>query len=487
MESYQYTIRKNKSLVETIDFDINDVSLNNCTIKQINKQTATNIILEYEWLHTMPYICLYQFGLFFKIGNKEVLGGVLVFSTEYAENTGVWLNYGFEDKILLLSRGVCLWWTPKNSASYFISRACKWIKNNTKYRIITATVDPSAGEIGTIYQSLNWYYVGLMSGNYLKDKKIKRFAVIINKKLRYSRWIRKNIGTMKREEILKKYPDVIFVPQYRKRRYFYFMDNKYKNNQYLNSVKHLILPYPKRNDDIVGIVYKITNKFNNKIYIGQTTRSLNSRISKYKKGLTNPYFSNSIKKYGWDSFEIEVIDTANNIDELNFKEIKYILEYKSTDSEYGYNIESGGNNSIVSDSTKDKMSTSHKGIKQSDEWINNRIYKKGSEDAKKYGKPKTEEERIELSKKSPKFWQNKKRSEETKLKMSETKKRNGLSTKSIESICKSVYVYNIQTNELINKFISVSEAAKYFNVSQATISRYCGKDKIKDGMRFSYN
>jgi hypothetical protein len=167
MIAHQYLIREKKKIEEKdlIDFLPSEILLSNSEIRIIDKGIASKIIIEYEWLGTMPYITKYHFGLYFKINNKEYLGGVVTFGDDYTENTGVWKKYGFEDKLILLNRGVCLWWTPKNSASYLISRACKWIKDNTKYRIITATVDPAAGEIGTIYQSLNWKYFGLMSGN----------------------------------------------------------------------------------------------------------------------------------------------------------------------------------------------------------------------------------------------------------------------------------------------------------------------------------
>ena len=61
-----------------------------------------------------------------------------------------------------------------------------------------------------------------MSGNYINNKESKRFSVLINGKLRYSRSIRKEFRTMKKDIILKKYPNAKFLPQYRKRRYFYF-------------------------------------------------------------------------------------------------------------------------------------------------------------------------------------------------------------------------------------------------------------------------
>lgn len=486
MVAYQYKIRKEKELSEKLDFNINDVNLKNTIIKQINKKTASDVILEYEWLHSMPFANKYFFGIYFIINNIEHLGGVLVFGNEYSENTGNWDKYEFTDKLLLLSRGVCLWWTPKNTASFFISRVIKWIKQNTKYKIITATVDPAAGEIGTIYQSLNWDYVGLMSGNYHGNKMATRFGVIIDGKLRFSRWIRKQLGTMKKEEILKHYPNAIFVPQYRKQRYFYFIGNKSENKKLRNNIKHLILPYPKRDNQISGIIYKIKNKINNKIYFGQTIRSFRDRIREYEKGFGNEYINNAFNKYGWDNFEFSIIDTATTLEDLNEKEIRYILQYKSNQKEFGYNIESGGKNSIPETSTIEKMSKSHIGIKQTDNWISKRIFKAGTLDAKKYGKRKTEEEKKYLSIKSPKYWEGKNRTEETKKKISQTKKDKGFSKLQKEVLCKKVYKINILNNKIIKEYESTSDAANYEKVNQSTISRRCNQNKIINNIKWSY-
>jgi group I intron endonuclease len=485
--AHQYKIRLKKSKEENLPFDHRKCDLSKTKIKKIDRQTAKKVIVEYEWLGTIPQITRYCFGLYFIVDDKEYLGGVVIYSDDYAQNTGVWDKYGFEDKLILLSRGVCLWWTPKNTASYFISKTYDWLRSNTKYRIITATVDPAAGEIGTIYQSLNWHYVGLMSGNYNSNKETKRFSVLINGKLRYSRSIRKEFGTMKRDIILKKYPDAVFITQYRKRRYFYFIGNKYENKKYLEGIKHLIMPYPKRGSDHSGIIYKITNLVNNKIYIGQTTRPFKDRIKDYERFYGNDYINNSFKKYGFDNFKFEIIDTANNIEELNKKEIYYINKYNSTNKEIGYNIEFGGLNSIPNDETRKRMSESHMGIKQTDRWIKKRIAIKGSEDAKKYGREKSEEEKKRLSETSPKYWEGKERSEDTKRKISETKKERGLSKKQKDLLCKRVVAYNPMTENILGVYESSTEAAKHYPLSQSTISRRCtGKSKNNGDVHFKY-
>lgn len=485
MEAYQYKIRKEKSTTELLDFTPNQAQLKKSSVKIIDRETARKTIIEYEWLESMPFIVKYCFGIYFKIDDKEVLGGVLVFSNDYADNTGVWDKYGYTDKLLLLSRGVCLWWTPKNCASFFIAKACKWIKNNTNYKIITATVDPAAGEIGTIYQSLNWHYVGVMSGNYYHKREVKRFGVIIDGKLRSSRWCRTKYGTMKKDIILSHHPDAKFVHQYRKRRYFYFMDTKNENKTHYNAIKNLILPYPKRNFDVIGLIYMIRNKINNKKYIGQTIRALNDRMNDYKRGFGNDYLNNAFNKYGWNNFEFTVIDTAQTIEELNSKEIKYIIKYNTTNKMIGYNIELGGNNATPTIETLEKMSRSHLGIKQTDTWINNRISPSGSDEAKKYGRKKTEEEKLEICINSPKYWLGKTRDEETKRKIRETKLSQGLTDKQKKVLCKTVYKINLK-DKTVTEFESTVQASKIIGVNQSTVARWCKGEKIVNGFLWKY-
>lgn len=483
MTAHQYKIREEKSKTEIIDFNIDDVKLGNSVIRKISKPESGKIIKEYEWLKCLPTHTKYHYGLFFKINDKEYIGGVLVYSPEYAENTGAWDKFGFTGKILLLSRGVCLWWTPKNTASYFISRVNRLIAKETHYRVITATVDPEAGEIGTIYQSLNWHYLGLMSGNYTKSgEEKKRISFLINGVKRSSRWIRKLHGTMKVDVIREIYPDVIVLKESRKRRYVTFIDTKINNKNLFKGIKNYVIKYPKReSNNLYGLIYKITNKINNKIYFGQTIRSLFERIKDYKLLKTNHYLQNSINKYGFENFEFEIIDTATTIEELNEKEIFYINKFNSMDKTIGYNLESGGNNALASNETKEKMSKSHTGIKQTEEWINNRVAKAGSNEAKKYGKEKNDEERKHMSETSLKFWLGKTRDQETRDKISETKKKQGLKPVNI----KSVVVINIKTNEELT-FESTKECSVYFKVNQSTISRYCSNEKIKDGFKFIY-
>lgn len=94
-----------------------------------------------------------------------------------------------------------------------------------------------------------------------------------------------------------------------------------------------------------GVIYKITNTINNKVYIGQTTRTFNIRYHNNIKKYANIYLKRSIEKYGINNFLIEEeFDVAYSKEELNEKEKKYIEVFKSNDYNYGYNLKSGGDN-----------------------------------------------------------------------------------------------------------------------------------------------
>ena len=485
MDCHQYLIRKEKELQEILPFDKNKASLENTVIKEITRLEAENIVKEYEYLKALAPYNIYYFGIFFNIDNIEYLGGVLVFSHEYSANKDHWKKYDFFEKIILLSRGVCLHWTPVNTASFFISKVCKWLKKNTNYKVVTATTDALAGEIGIIYQSCNWHYVGLMEGNYDKyGNEKKRMRIIIDGKSYSEKTIRKKIGSSSVENVLKVYPNAKFNTQLRKSRYFYFIGNKYENKNFYEKIKHMIKPYPKKEDIIErfnlrnpGLIYKITNLINGKVYIGQTYRLLRHRITCYKRLKCNEHLKNAIIKYGFDNFKFEVIYETHNINELNEKEIFYIKEYNSTDKNIGYNIDLGGRNKIVSEETKQKMSKSGLGKKQTKEHIDKRI--KRGEAAKVLGRPKTEEQKKWLSENSPKFWLGKDRGEEFAEKNRLAKLLNG------ESI--AVYLYDLETKEIIAEYRSMTEASVITKTSFTKVSRHCNFiNKVYDKQIFTF-
>ena len=93
-------------------------------------------------------------------------------------------------------------------------------------------------------------------------------------------------------------------------------------------------------------IYKITNKINNKIYIGQVyNKTIQDRFNRHVCGAkpdSPSYLCRAIYKYGKENFICELIDTASSLDELNQKEKYWIKYYNSTDRNIGYNLTPGG-------------------------------------------------------------------------------------------------------------------------------------------------
>lgn len=108
-------------------------------------------------------------------------------------------------------------------------------------------------------------------------------------------------------------------------------------------------------------VYKHTNKINGKVYIGQT-RYGNNPIARWGKTgncyKNSFYFYNAIKKYGWDNFEHEILYNNLTVEEANYYEQLEIEKYNSNNPEFGYNLNTGGNNFLLNEEVKQRISVS---------------------------------------------------------------------------------------------------------------------------------
>lgn len=108
-------------------------------------------------------------------------------------------------------------------------------------------------------------------------------------------------------------------------------------------------------------VYKITNKVNNKVYIGITSKGISARWKEHIYSAEHgcPFkLHNAIRKYGKENFSIELIDFCNSWEELTEKEQYYISEYKSLQDKFGYNMTEGGDGTFGrthSEETKEKI------------------------------------------------------------------------------------------------------------------------------------
>ena len=162
----------------------------------------------------------------------------------------------------------------------------------------------------------------------------------------------------------------------------------------------------------MGIIYCARNIVNDKKYVGKTTQELEERWSghvafAYTERGWNIYFYRAIRKYGPESFELSILETAED-DKLNEAERRWIKELKTTDHFIGYNSTEGGEGFSTGDLNPSRLNPR----KGPDNWC--------------FGVPKPQEVREKISQsltgllvgeKNPFF--GKKHTEETKKHLSE--------------------------------------------------------------------
>ena len=195
------------------------------------------------------------------------------------------------------------------------------------------------------------------------------------------------------------------------------------------------------------IVYKITNKTNGKMYIGQTKMPLVKRWYLHcHKSSGCTALHHAIEKYGSENFIVEQIDVACDRAELDRKE-QFWIEYYNSIVPNGYNLKSGGNTPKYSNESRKRMSTNHADV--------------GGINNPRYG--------VYLS-------------DETKKKISEAHKGKQLSKEHKENCrmnsTKRKIVKNLDTGDI---YLSCRLAEQCAGLSHCTISRVCRGDGIKAG------
>lgn len=187
----------------------------------------------------------------------------------------------------------------------------------------------------------------------------------------------------------------------------------------------------------IGIIYGWYCAITDKWYIGQTVEP-KMRFYRHIKSLVhkdNNYFHRALRKYGLENFVYCILEENVLRENLNMKEQEWIEYY---DSFYnGYNMTTGGGQTIFSEESRRKLSNSLKGR---DVWNKGKtgIY-----------------------------------SEETIQKMSIAKN-------------KSVIQYDLNDN-YIDVFNSISDAGHKLNINLTSISQVCqGKRRQAGGFIWKY-
>lgn len=101
---------------------------------------------------------------------------------------------------------------------------------------------------------------------------------------------------------------------------------------------------------------------NGKCYIGITCQPLEQRFQGGRGYVKSSAFYRAIKKYGWENFKHEVLETGLSHLDACEKEREYIAKYRSLTTEFGYNLETGGRSGHrMSEESRRKLSEAHIG------------------------------------------------------------------------------------------------------------------------------
>jgi group I intron endonuclease len=245
-------------------------------------------------------------------------------------------------------------------------------------------------------------------------------------------------------------------------------------------------------NEINGIIYKVTNLINNKVYIGQTVGLLEDRWNGHCRSDKSP-LDRAIQKYGKNNFIIEEIDRGITYYELNEKEIKYIKKYDSLSHNNGYNIYSGGKHLYIQnigEETKLKMSLSARKRFQREEekekqsFVQKERFKKQEERDKirksLIGRKQSEDTRDKKSKSlnGHVAWnRGKKQNEETKIKIGLSKLGKTMSNESKDKIRNTLLLKNKDKHEISICPICNKKFLNYVNGKRH--KKYCSQDCFK--------
>lgn len=119
----------------------------------------------------------------------------------------------------------------------------------------------------------------------------------------------------------------------------------------------------------IRFIYCATNKANGKKYVGKWSGSMEALLMRHKSSAKSGklVFAKAIRKYGWDSFEWDVLFSGRvNVEEVSKREVQFIEELGTYRD--GYNMTPGGEGGNTkskgwthSKRTREKISEAKKG------------------------------------------------------------------------------------------------------------------------------
>ena len=231
MKAHQRIIREEKG--RQVNRPVVPLSL--CRVAPISMAEATTIIMEYEWLGSMPAGAVFAYGL---IGPDEEILGTSVFSVPPGSESNALCGDENRDKVICLARGACVPWTEKNAPSFQTSQACRMAYRDHGHQIFFGYSDSAAGEIGTIYQACNWLYIGRPRAGW-RYKYTSPAGEMLS-----SRAVRRRCGGIRWPEL--EAAGWRRIRDEDKARYVWFEGGKRDRQRLRHELKYPVLAYPKR-------------------------------------------------------------------------------------------------------------------------------------------------------------------------------------------------------------------------------------------------
>ena len=233
-----------------------------------------------------------------------------------------------------------------------------------------------------------------------------------------------------------------------------------------------------------GVVYLI--KFpNKKYYVGITTTSFEERKTNHLShaNTSNLPVHNAILKYG-KKVKWEVIDQADNWDDLTDLEIRYIKEYNSYIDDNGYNLTNGGDGTVGYKHTEEN---NQKNSKRRTKYFEDPLNKVKQSEANKLAHTNNPQQ----AKNHSKFWKDKYKDSNEREKRA-TEMKNYLSVKeNLEKHSrarggKEFYVLDLDDN-IVAEYLIQAECAREMKLQPSKINNCLkGKRKTHGGFKFKY-
>lgn len=251
----------------------------------------------------------YYFGLY---NGTELIGAILYGDLAMPN---AWKKYSdYKEDAIELRRLCCIDDTPKNTESYFIAKTLKWLKNNTKRRVVVSYADCNQGHEGIIYKASNFKFMG----------KTNAGKVII----------RLSDGKQYHDKTIRtKYKGVLKPFAQRLKDQLENGEAVYRSTLGKNIYTYQVRKAAKK----TYYVYKVTSPSNSS-YIGVSVNPKH-RWSQHCSDVKSALYP-VVNKYGRDNLTWEIVYSTNEVEDVYSKEIELIKEFDTYKN--GYNRTAGG-------------------------------------------------------------------------------------------------------------------------------------------------